>query len=808
MKGCFLLFLTVVIAGCTSIPRKDLDAIYGPSEAQNRVVASLQSVISARDASSSPGASLTQSPVLAQSPVDYWQEVKPILDNRCVACHGCYDAPCQLKLTSVEGIDRGGIKERIHNPTRLKAARPTRLYEDAQDTASWRDRGFHSVLNEHVDTIEANREAGVLYQLLALKESNPLPNVKILPKKDFTLGLNREEVCAPAEEIDNFTTKHPLWGMPYALPGLPDDEQEILKRWIDEGAVHTARKPISAELEIKVDEWEDFFNNDSLKSQITGRYIYEHLYLAHIYFDEISTDTFFKLVRSRTPPGQPIDYIATRRPYDDPGTERVYYRLTPELETIIKKTHLPYAFNEKRKQLWQDWFIDADYSIDQLPSYVDKVAGNPFLTFEQIPVQSRYKFLLEEAQFTIMNFIKGPVCRGQVAVNVIQDHFWVFFLDPDAKIIADERVMQFIDKNVTDLQLSNIKSNEYTPLHTWNKQSERERELLKARNQFIVDNLMTDDSINLDLFWDGDGENDNAALTVFRHNDNATVEKGLIGKPPETAWFISYSLLERIHYLLVAGFDVYGNLGHQLLSRLQMDFMRIESETNFLFFLPEQARETEREMWYRDAVRECLSFVNETSSDSRIKTGIDFKTQNQKLELFELLKTRLAPVLPKRHSLAQLSSESLKENLERLQNFSGENAGFLPEASVIQVIDSDNEKSHLFSLLLNTARKNVTSIFTEKDTFAPEENTVTVTNGIVGSYPNTLFRVNSENIAAFVDQLTSMTTKLDYEVLLDNFGVRRTNGNFWKVSDEIHTQLLADDTVEYGRLDYNRLENR
>ena len=796
IKSSLILLLIAVVASCTNLPRKDLDAIYGPSEVQNRIVASLQEVTLRNDASA------------LETTIDYWQDVKPILDDRCVACHGCYDAACQLKLTAIEGIDRGAIKQRVHNPTRLKAAKLSRLFEDAHDTPTWRDHGFHPVLNEHENTVEANREAGVLYQMLELKENNPLPDDKILSKDDFTLGLNRDQICATAEEIESYTTKHPLWGMPYALPGLPEDEQEILKKWIDQGAVYTARKPISPELKSKVDEWEEFFNDDSLKSQISSRYIFEHLYLAHIYFDEISTDTFFRLVRSRTPPGQPVDYIATRRPYDDPGTERVYYRLTPELETIIKKTHLPYAFNGKRKQLWQDWFIDADYSIDRLPSYATNIAGNPFETYEQIPVQSRYRFLLEEAQFTIMNFIKGPVCRGQIAVNVIQDHFWVFFLDPDAKIVTDNRIMQFIDKNVAELGLANLESNEFTPLSTWNKQSERERELLKARNQFIVDNLMIDDKINLDLFWDGDGQNENAALTVFRHFDNATVEKGLIGKPPETAWFITYSLLERIHYLLVAGFDVYGNLGHQLLSRLQMDFMRIESETNFLFFLSEQARAEERARWYRDAARECQSFVDSTSSDSRIKTGIDYKTQNEKLELYQLLQDRLSPALSQRRSLTQLSSELLEENLKRLQDFSGVNTGFLPEASLIQVVDSDNTKSELFSLILNTARKNVTSIFSEKDTFSPEENTVTVTKGVVGSYPNTFFRVNREDIGLFVDQMMSMTTKMHYEVLLDNFGVRRTNKDFWKVSDEIHAQLLVEDTVEYGRLDYNRLENR
>jgi hypothetical protein len=29
-----------------------------------------------------------------------YRDVAPILESRCVVCHGCYDAPCQLKLTA------------------------------------------------------------------------------------------------------------------------------------------------------------------------------------------------------------------------------------------------------------------------------------------------------------------------------------------------------------------------------------------------------------------------------------------------------------------------------------------------------------------------------------------------------------------------------------------------------------------------------------------------------------------------------------------------------------------------------------
>ena len=60
-----------------------------------------------------------------------------------------------------------------------------------------------------------------------------------------------------------------------------------------------------------------------------------------------------------------------------------------------------------------------------------KSSANPFVAFEQIPPRSRYQFLLDNAHYILMTFIHGPVCKGQIALNVIDDHFWVMFMDPD-----------------------------------------------------------------------------------------------------------------------------------------------------------------------------------------------------------------------------------------------------------------------------------------------------------------------------------------------------------------------------------------
>ena len=90
---------------------------------------------------------------------DFATEVKPILDGRCVVCHGCYDAPCQLNLGSFEGIARGASREVVY-ASRLKPAEPTRLFHDALRNSGadgWRAKGFAPVLNERAPTVEANR---------------------------------------------------------------------------------------------------------------------------------------------------------------------------------------------------------------------------------------------------------------------------------------------------------------------------------------------------------------------------------------------------------------------------------------------------------------------------------------------------------------------------------------------------------------------------------------------------------------------------------------------------------------------------
>jgi len=770
----------LVVSGCATFSASQLEQRFGQPEPRDRVVEAT-----------------------APHTVDYWTDVKPIVEQRCVVCHGCYDAPCQLKMSSIEGIERGASPTIVYNQSRLNKIQPTRLFEDAQSVPEWRELGFHPVLNEHEQTAEANVESGVMHRILRLKDEHPLPAEKILPDS-FDLALNRKEFCAKPETFDEYAQKNPLWGMPYALPGIEADRQTTLLNWLEQGATYTARAPLPEEFQSEILAWETFLNDDSLKTQLAARYIYEHLFLAHMYFPDLDNRRFFKIVRSATPPGQPINLIATRRPFNDPGVDRVYYRIAEEFGAIVYKTHMPYALTTTRMDNWQKWFIEADYAITELPSYEDEYASNPFLTFGAIPVNSRYRFMLDEAKNTINSFIKGPVCRGQVALNVVNDRFWVFFIDPDdAKL---EILEEFLAGQMENMQLPASTESIRRPIAHWRRYAKQQKDYIAAADQYLGEHYTGRQEISLDVVWDGDGVNDNAALTVFRHYDSATVEKGLIGKAPKTAWLIGYGLLERIHYLLVAGYDVFGNVGHQLITRVYMDFLRMEGETNFLLMLPQQARDRERAYWYREADDEIADYMVLPRFESDMTPAIDYQTSDEKNELFGLLQQRLQKVLPTQRSLAAIGNPAISTALAPLEDLIGQAVTLMPQTVFVEI--SGESGNSYVTIVRNNAHLNITSLFGEKKYRAPEEDTLSVIPGLLGAYPNAFLVVDEADLDHFVDTITTMRVEGDYTLLLDNYGVRRTSPDFWRQGDAFHAAFEIDSPIEYGLFDYNRLENR
>ena len=134
------------------------------------------------------------------APVSYQADVQPLLDRRCAVCHSCYNGPCQLKLSSFEGTDRGGSKDRVYSSSRLSGQAPSRLFIDAQTSEEWRAKGFHSVTE---NTAEGAYNDSLMLQLLAAKMGRPMT------RHDYHSEAADLSCSANGKELGAFLGRHP-----------------------------------------------------------------------------------------------------------------------------------------------------------------------------------------------------------------------------------------------------------------------------------------------------------------------------------------------------------------------------------------------------------------------------------------------------------------------------------------------------------------------------------------------------------------------------------------------------------------------
>ncbi len=717
-----------------------------------------------------------------------------IIEQRCVVCHACYDAPCQLKLEAHEGLVRGANQTLVYDSTRLLAGDLTRLFDDAQGEAAWRKKGFYPVLDS------ADPARGVLRRMLDLKQANPLPASGPMPK-GFDFRLHRDQQCVQADDFDQFAEDYPLWGMPYGLPALQPDEHATVVSWLDAGAPASRQAPLAPDLQAEIVAWEQFLNGKDNRSRLMARYVYEHLFLATLYLEAQEQPRWFRLVRSASPPGEPIELLATRRPFDDPGETTFFYRLQSLPITVAAKSHQPYRFDAQRRDWYRSLFLAPDYDVATLPGYDEKTAGNPFKTFAALPVRSRYRFLLEEAEFTIMNFIKGPVCRGQIALNVIDDRFWVMFMDPDE--LDPELDGAFLEREARNLRLPAARTGTVIDLLQWRRYARGHDRYMRAKAEYLERQYVEQGRRpGLEIIWDGDGSNPNAALTIARHVDTASVVKGFVGETPKTAWFITYSLLERIHYLLVANFDVYGAASHQLESRLYMDFLRMEGELNFLMFLPASQRQALWQHWYRGAPESAREHPFVHSEAMQQETPLVFRSADPKAEFLGWMRARLHGAEAANFDYRRSASPAMVDAFDKLVSARGSHNSFLPAVSFVNVIGPGRDEA--YTLLHDAGYSNIAQLFREDERRLPGEDAVTVVAGLIGAHPNQFFQVHEKQVPLFVEDILALRTQEDLSLLRQRYGVRRNSPWFWAVSDRLHALFREQDGLAAGVLDYNR----
>ncbi|SEB82589.1 Fatty acid cis/trans isomerase (CTI) [Pseudomonas saponiphila] len=750
---------------------------------------------------------LLSSLCMAQGPapaISYTRDIQPIFTEKCVACHACYDSACQLNLGSGEGASRGASKIPVYDGERSDAQAPTRLFYDASGKAAWQRQGFYSVLDAQ------GSQAALMARMLELGHRTPLqPNAKL--PSDIVLGLSRENMCPQPGEFDAYAGAHPKEGMPLAVTGLSDQQYQTLQRWLASGApIDEQGLAPSARESLQVAQWENLLNAPGARESLVARWLYEHWFLAHIYFEGGEPGHFFQWVRSRTPSGQPIDLINTRRPNDDPGTQ-VYYRLWPVQGVIVHKTHITYPLSAAKMARVKTLFYSGDWQVNALPGYGPARRANPFETFEAIPAKARYQFMLDNAEYFVRTFIRGPVCRGQIATDVIRDNFWALFQAPEHDLYITDPAYR--GQATPLLAMPGQNDDVGSVLSLWLAYRDKRNEYEALRRDFYAEAPAPSWS----SLWAG---NDNALLSIFRHFDSASVTKGLIGEVPQTMWLFDYPLLERTYYQLAVNFDVFGNVSHQAQTRLYFDLIRNGAEQNFLRLMPAGTREDFLDDWYQNSGKFKMWLDYESIDDGkRSALKLDLKDPkkdfaNQLLARYGELNAKPDPI--NRCDGAYCSRPNIDPALQDAEQAlsrlaSRPAAGLrvieqLPEATLLRV-QAPSGKREFYSMLRNRAHSNVAFMLGESLRYQPGLDTLTIFPGILSSYPNFMFNVPAEQVPAFVQAMQEARDAASFEKVVERWGIRRSHPQFWQYFHDQTRYLQETDPVEAGVLDMNRYEN-
>ena len=743
----------------------------------------------------------------AQGPaaaISYTRDIQPIFTEKCVACHACYDSACQLNLGSAEGAARGASKVPVYDGERSQAAPTTRLFYDAFGKQAWQQKGFYSVLDAQ------GSQAALMARMLELGHNAPLqPNAKL--PEEIVLGLNRANMCATPGEFNAYAGAHPKEGMPLAVTGLTDQQYQTLQRWLASGApIDEQGLAPSAREALQVQQWENLFNQPGARESLVARWLYEHLFLAHVYFENGEAGHFFQWVRSRTPSGQPIDLIATRRPNDDPGTQ-VYYRLWPVQGVIVHKTHITYPFSAAKMARIKDLFYSGDWQVSALPGYGPGRRANPFETFEAIPAKARYQFMLDNAEYFVRTFIRGPVCRGQIATDVIRDNFWTLFQEPDHDLyITDAR---YRGQATPLLAMPGQNDDVGSVLGLWLAYRDKRNQYEALRRDSYAD-LPAPSWSSL---WAG---NDNALLTIFRHFDSASVTKGLIGEVPQTMWLFDYPLLERTYYQLAVNFDVFGNVSHQAQTRLYFDLIRNGAEQNFLRLMPADTREDFLDDWYQNSGKLKLWLDYEAIDDDK-PSGLHLDEKDPKRDFANQLLSRYGALNvspdPINRCLGAYCSRpgigpALQDAEQALSRLTSRPAAGLkvidqlPEATMLRIETASGQRV-VYSMLRNRAHSNVAFLLGEAYRYQPGLDTLTIYPGVMSSYPNFMFNIPAHDVPAFVTAMENAKDAKRFEKIVDRWGVRRSHPQFWQYFHDLSQYIRETTPVEEGVLDMNRYEN-
>jgi hypothetical protein len=259
--------------------------------------------------------------------------------------------------------------------------------------------------------------------------------------------------------------------------------------------------------------------------------------------------------------------------------------------------------------------------------------------------------------------------------------------------------------------------------------------------------------------------------------------------------------------LLVANFNVFGNISHQTLTRQYFDLIRYGAEQNFLKLMPADKRKTLLAEAYQN-LAELKLYLTYQQTDNQTPVDIVYKTDSPMNELTDLLKARFKEVIYT--PTLSASEDSVYQRLQSLNKDAAEQLpviNYLPDLSFITVEYDDGTPVSVFSMTRNRFHTNVAFILGENLRYRPKKDTLTLYPGVLGSYPNFIYHVKSTELASFLTAFKTISSESAFAEFNKKWGIRRTHNAFWSHFHQLTDYLKRTNPVEAGIMDMNRYEN-
>ena len=296
------------------------------------------------------------------------------------------------------------------------------------------------------------------------------------------------------------------------------------------------------------------------------------------------------------------------------------------------------------------------------------------------------------------------------------------------------------------------------------------------------------------------------------------MHRGILGNLPKTVWVIDYPLFERIYYALVAGFDIYGNAGHQLAIRLYMDGLRVEGESYFLDFLPPDRRQEIMQSWYLNVDLKNIHYYPSAAPgedplwngrpQARVRRAHRGRarppgcTDNIRPHQLRPGRSRLSP-LPDKY-------ETPDDYLRAFRSLSRPGTPFVSlvndhNANLAYLrIRRNNGTDVAGTLVLNRWRQNVAFLIGEDNRLDSSKDSIDFIRGLIGSYPNYFFDVHENDLPDFLDLLAHFDRSPKDLERLARYGVNRADEKLWETYDWFQKRFNEDEPVKGGLFDLNR----